>query len=1009
MREKGHLDRPSPGREPELCESEWEERELAEALHQAALAVSSTLDLDQILDHILEQVDRVIKGDAVNIMLIEGERACIVRARGHEPFGRDVLGLSFGITDAPILRRMQETHEPVIIQDTASDPDWVCLPEVAWIRSYAAAPICVRGQVIGFLSLDSAVPGFFARVHADRLRAFAGHASLALSNAQLFHIVEQAKRDWEGTFDAMQDPVVLVDQGGRIVRANRAFAQLVQRSFQEMVGRGYQTVVDGAICPEPLCPLEEATRKRRLATCVHEFRGQVFEIQATPASQDTLEEPAQTAHTIYAMRDITERRRVEREIRLRNRELVLLNRIIAASASSPTIDSFLELVCRELVQVLGVTQSIATLFNEDKTEAVVVAGHPAEGRFQPLGETVPLEQDPCYQYLLQQKEFLVSENVLTDPRLIPCRDLMEHQGIASLLLLPLMVGSDVVGSLRMDTKKPRAFSPCEIDVAQRVADQASNALTRIRLKETQRRLTAAVEQAAEAVVITDTDGTVHYASPAFEQITGYSAQDSMGKSLLQLIGNSGNLTVRAEMWQTVNAGQTWKCRFTNERKDGSLYTVDSTVSPVRNGTGETVNFVATLRDVTREVELEKQFQQAQKMEALGRLAGGIAHDFNNLLTVIHLSTRLLERKLDPADPLCNHVRSIQESSEQAAKLTRQLLSFSHREVIEPRLLDLNQVVGELGQMLKRIIGEDIRLVIDLASDLWSVMIDPGQMEQVLMNLVINARDSMPNGGALTIETANVTLDRSYAASHMDAQPGDHVLLTVSDTGHGMSNEVKSHLFEPFFTTKEQGRGTGLGLSAVFGIVSRSGGHIRVESCMGEGTTFKIFLPRGSGGEDIARVGLPRPSVAFPEHGRETLLVVEDEACVRSLAVLVLKSHGYRVLEAASGPEALQVSEQHDGPIHLLITDVVMPNMNGRELAELLRSQRPGMAVMYMSGYADDAILQLGALPLETALLSKPFAVEDLLWRIRTLLNAVASQSMRVVPTNSDCRLSVEQR
>lgn len=1009
MRDKGNPDRSSPGLEPEQFESEREQLELAEALYQGALAVSSTLDLEQILEQILEQVDRVIKGDASNIMLVEGERACVVRARGYQPLGQDILGLSLSLADAPILRRMYETGEPVIIRDTENEPDWVRLPEVAWIRSYAAAPICARGQVIGFFSLDSSTPGFYSPAHAHRLRAFAGHASLALSNAQLFHIVEQAKRDWEGTFDAMQDPVILVDQSHRIVRANRAFANLVQRNFQEMVGQAYETVMTGAACPEPLCPLEEAARKRRMVTCVHEFRGQVFEIQATPAPRDAAKDPPLAAHTIYAMRDITEHRQAERDIRRRNRELVLLNRIIEASANTLTIESFLQTVCRELYEVFGVRQATATLFDEEKKETMMVAGYHARGYVQSPRERVPLEQDPCCQYLLHHKESLVSQDALTDLRLIPCHDLLEQQGIASLLLLPLMVKGAVVGSLRMATSEPRKFSTAEIDLAHRVADQVSSALTRIRLEKEQWRLTAAVEQTAEAVVITGTDGTIQYANPAFERITGYDSQDFLGRDFLHLMGGQKNLALHLEMLQTIRAGQVWKGRFTNLGRDGSEYVVDSTVSPVRDGSGETVNFVATLRDMTREVELEGQFQQAQKMEALGRLAGGIAHDFNNLLTIIHLSTRLLERKLDPADPLFVHVRNIQESGQQAAKLTRQLLSFGRREVIEPQILNLNQVFSDLGQMLQRIIGQDITLVIDLANDPWDVKIDPGQMKQVIMNLVVNARDAMPGGGTLTIRTENVVLDQSHASSLMDAQPGDHVLLSVSDTGHGMSEEVKAHLFEPFFTTKEQGRGTGLGLSAVFGIVSRSGGHIRVESRVEKGACFKVYLPRADGSRASGPIQALPEGVSSPNQIPATVLVVEDEPTVRSLAALVLRSHGYKVLEAESGPEALQVSKQYDRPIRLLLTDVVMPQMNGKQLADRLLSQRPGMAVLYMSGYADTTIPQLATLPLDTVFLSKPFAAEDLLWKVRTLLSAVASHATAAAPPDSEHQLWAEQK
>jgi PAS domain S-box-containing protein len=501
----------------------------------------------------------------------------------------------------------------------------------------------------------------------------------------------------------------------------------------------------------------------------------------------------------------------------------------------------------------------------------------------------------------------------------------------------------------------------------------------------QRRLSAAVEQTAEAVVITDADSTILYANPAFEQITGYRQADVIGHSPRKFGQLGRDVADHRAMWHKVQGGQTWQGRMSNQKPDGTPYVVDMHVSPVRNQAGETINYVSTMRDITREVQLEKQFQQSQKMQALGRLAGGIAHDFNNLLTVIHLSTRLLERQLRPQDPIWENVQHIRETGERAAKLTKQLLSFSRREVVDPVLLDLNRVVSDLSRMLKRIIGEDIELTILLEEGLWPVRVDAAQMEQVIMNLVVNARDAMPEGGTLTIETSNVILDEAYAAFHVDAQLGEHVLLTVSDTGEGMDDEVKSHLFEPFFTTKEKGRGTGLGLSTVFGIVTGSGGHVRIDSRLELGTRVWIYFPRGGKGQALWDGDQALLEAATPIEEQKTVLVVEDDANVRMLAVRVLASYGYHVLEAANGQEALRLGREHEGPIDVLITDVVMPQMNGRELVEKLHQDRPSTAILYMSGYADDALPTQGGLPADTIFLAKPFTVEGLIRKVQTAL------------------------
>jgi two-component system cell cycle sensor histidine kinase/response regulator CckA len=405
--------------------------------------------------------------------------------------------------------------------------------------------------------------------------------------------------------------------------------------------------------------------------------------------------------------------------------------------------------------------------------------------------------------------------------------------------------------------------------------------------------------------------------------------------------------------------------------------------------GEIINHVATLRDVTREVQLEEQFQQAQKMEALGRLAGGIAHDFNNLLTVIHLSTRLLERQLRPEDPLWEHVQRVRQTGDRAAKLTKQLLSFSRREVIDPHVVSVNRIVGDLERMLQRIIGEDVQLVTDLQEELWAVRADPAQMEQVVMNLVVNARDAMPHGGTLTIKTRNVTLSPAYVAFHVDAEPGEHVLLSVVDTGEGMDVTVKAHLFEPFFTTKQRGQGTGLGLSTVFGIVKQNRGHIRVESEPGQGTVFHIYLPRCLDADVTAAAPIGLPDAQHAKGPERVVLVVEDDEAVRTLTTRVLQSYGCQILQASNGIDALRLSREYHGRIDLLVTDVVMPLMDGKKLADDLQATRPEMAVLYMSGYADNILLDPDTLPPGTAFLSKPFTVDDLIQKVQSVLGAHA--------------------
>ncbi|MGH7318518.1 MAG: ATP-binding protein [Candidatus Rokuibacteriota bacterium] len=426
-----------------------------------------------------------------------------------------------------------------------------------------------------------------------------------------------------------------------------------------------------------------------------------------------------------------------------------------------------------------------------------------------------------------------------------------------------------------------------------------------------------------------------------------------------------------------------------------LHTPESTAweaQPFGARDQDMVNSLANLAAVVavkgREAEqvrrqLESQLRQAQKMEAVGRLAGGVAHDFNNLLTVVLGRSQLLLNGMAPDDPGRKNLELIQETAERAAALTQQLLAFSRKQMLQPRVLDLNDVLAGLDAMLRRLIGEDIDLEILAGTRLGRTKADRGQLEQVIMNLVVNARDAMPHGGQLTIETANVALDDAFVSRHAGARAGRYVMLSVRDTGIGMDIEVQGHLFEPFFTTKEPGKGTGLGLATVYGIVKQHQGDITVESKPGRGATFTVYLPRI---EEPADAVEPAVAPGRPAHGSETVLVVEDEEAVRTLVREILQMNGYLVVEAGHGAEALQASERHEGPIHLLLTDVVMPEMSGRTLADRVMATRPTMKVLYISGHTDDAIVHHGVLDPGTVMLLKPFTPEALVRKVRAVLD-----------------------
>jgi signal transduction histidine kinase len=428
----------------------------------------------------------------------------------------------------------------------------------------------------------------------------------------------------------------------------------------------------------------------------------------------------------------------------------------------------------------------------------------------------------------------------------------------------------------------------------------------------------------------------------------------------------------------------YEAEFRMRSQEGKYRWFLSRGFPMRDDQGSVLRWFGICTDIDDFKRSQEQLSQATKMEAVGRLAGGVAHDFNNLLIVILGYANILSGVLERRGESSSEVQQILYAAERAAGLTRQLLTFSRQQIVQPCLTDLNSIVHETEALLRRLIGEDIVVRVVLDSELLPVRIDRGQMEQVIVNLAVNARDAMPSGGHLILETANVDLDEPYVHGHLTVEPGRYVMLVVSDTGKGMDHETQAHIFEPFFTTKGPGKGTGLGLSTVYGIIKQSGGHIGTYSEPGQGTTFKIYLPA------VLESGISPQQTDLPSRmdtrGAETILVLEDEVAVRKLVQAMLGKQGYTILEADNPVEALRQCKEHAGPIDLLVTDVVMPGMGGRQVAELAVQDRPALKVLYMSGYTSDAIAHHGVLESGVAFLQKPFSSETLLQRVREVLN-----------------------
>jgi two-component system cell cycle sensor histidine kinase/response regulator CckA len=504
------------------------------------------------------------------------------------------------------------------------------------------------------------------------------------------------------------------------------------------------------------------------------------------------------------------------------------------------------------------------------------------------------------------------------------------------------------------------------------------------------RLSVAIEQAGEVVVVTDAKGTIQYVNPMFETLTGYTRAEAIGQNPRILKSSSHDEEFYRELWDTITSGRTWQGKIVNLKKDGTPYIEEATISPVHDNEGRIVNFVAVKRDITEHLRsaeenarLETQLQQLRKMESIGQLAGGVAHDFNNMLTVILAHAEMGISKVDPSQKLFTHLEQIRNAATRSADLTRQLLAFARKQAIAPRVLDLNETLEGMLKMLRRLIGEDIQLSWQPKAELWPVNVDPSQIDQILVNLCVNARDALAGAGKLTIETGNSTIDKSYSLTHADVLPGDYVRFSVSDNGCGMDNETLAHIFEPFFTTKVIGEGTGLGLATVYGIVKQNNGFINVYSEPGQGTTFTIYLPRHLKlGEQPRSEETEVPAMG----GHETILLVEDEPTILEITTEMLEELGYTVLKAHLPDEAMRQVKEHAGDIHLLITDVIMPEMDGRKLSQSLQCLSPDLKCLFMSGYTSDVIADKGVLNEGVHFIQKPFSMRDLATKVREVLD-----------------------
>ncbi len=698
--------------------------------------------------------------------------------------------------------------------------------------------------------------------------------------------------------------------------------------------------------------------------------------------------------------DVTDRKHAEAELRRLNRALRTMSECRHKMAQAREESVLLREICATLVKEGGYRLAWVGFAEHDEAKSVTPAAFAGveEGYLGTLKITWADSErgrGPTGTAIRTGRP-VSARDLAKEPPFAPWRQEALRRGYASSIALPLLHEGKAFGALMVYSQVVDAFDAEEVELLSRLAHDLAYGIQALRTRAERERaeealvkLRKAVESSGEVIFMTDREGVITFVNPEFTRTYGYTAEEVVGKATPRIL-KGGRVTVEQyqNLWNSILNKRVFRGNFVNKARDGSLREVENSVNPILDEAGGIVGFLAAQRDISERRLLEEQLRQAQKMEAVGQLAGGVAHDFNNLLTIINGYSDLALSRLDPADPLYADLAQIRQAGDRAASVTRQLLAFSRKQILQPQVLDLNAVLANTEKMLRRLIGEDVDLTLVCEPALGSVKADPGQIEQMVINLAVNARDAMPQGGELTLQTANVELGNSYVDFHPTAAAGRYVMLAVSDSGIGMNAETRARIFEPFFTTKEKGKGTGLGLATVYGIVKQSGGNIWVYSEPGKGTTFKIYLPRIDEVPATLTEQVTREAV---RGGGETILVVEDEEGVRTLAAYILRERGYNVLESASPHDAVAISEARKEPIHLLLTDVVMPGMSGRRLAEHLTFSHRGMAVLYMSGYTDTAIVHHGVLEPGTPFLNKPFTPDALARKVREVLDAPIQQ------------------
>ncbi len=837
-----------------------------------------------------------------------------------------------------------------------------------------------------------------ARVNAASLSSAIRHALAVREKDAAVREAREAlaarEREYRMLFENANDAILIFDpETEKIMAANRAATRLYDCAQEELIGASLIDFSTDFV--KGRAAIEECLASGTLSNheSVHRSRaGRRLHILANASVIDYRGHRALLA----VFRDISDRKAAEQEIFRLHRALKALNKCSQALLHARDQQHLLDEICKIVVEVGGYRMSWVAGAPEPPDNCVrALASYGTGGEYV---ETL------CLRYNAESTSSLlvptafrtgqpaVCRDISTDARALPLRQECRDRGFASIIALPLTVENKVVAALAIYAAECDAFDAAEVELLTELAGNVSFGLESMQarrqkeiaqneLRASEGRYRTLFERNLAGVFRAAADGTLLEVNDAFVHMLGY---DNSAELVTLRLGILCAAAGFVEPWSAdlAAAGQLINREMRVLRKDGSTAYLLANLVLLRDPSGTPESIEGTVLDITQRRQLEAQLLQSQKMEAIGQLAGGIAHDFNNLLMVIRSYAELVGEAVHD-EAIRKELDAILNAADRGAALTRQLLTFGRKQMFSPRMLDINSVLESITKVLPRALGEDVRVEVQSAADLWQVKADPVQIEQLILNLAVNARDAMPGGGRLTLETSNVTLDRDYLKMHAGVVPGDYVMLAVSDTGQGIPPENLPRIFEPFFTTKERGKGSGLGLATVYGIVQQSGGFVWVYSEPAHGTVFKIYLPRA--GAAAGPVTNPVAAGA-PLCGGETILLVEDEEAVRNAARSYLSLRGYSVLEAGCGEEALRISDGHQGAIDLLITDAVMPGIGGNVLARELSARRPGIRIIYVSGYTEATVGERGIIA-DCAFLQKPFSLSALARQVRETLDA----------------------